>query len=245
MRLGLFLAGALLVYAQDAANFAAGEALYMGACSGCHGKTGEGSQGPSLLSGRASRLSREALVRTIRDGLPGTAMPNFPLAPDKLDQLAGFVRSLTAPAAGMATPGNAARGRAIFFGAGRCSGCHMLRGEGGYPGPDLSDIAAARTLGQLRESLRKPSERIAEGYGAATAVTGAGVQVTGVARDANNYTVHLVDHQGRLHRFQRSSLRSLDLPGQSLMPPVPEAMVEDLVAFLSRQYVRPLEGSKP
>ena len=40
----------------DPAAVEAGRQTYMGSCSGCHGATGEGSQGPSLLSGRASRL---------------------------------------------------------------------------------------------------------------------------------------------------------------------------------------------
>ena len=37
--------------------------------------TGEGSQGPSLLSGRVTRLSSQALFNTIKNGLPGTTIP--------------------------------------------------------------------------------------------------------------------------------------------------------------------------
>jgi mono/diheme cytochrome c family protein len=56
----------------DAASIDCGERIYMGSCSGCHGATGEGSQGPSLLSGRASRLPDRTLLSSIKNGVPGT-----------------------------------------------------------------------------------------------------------------------------------------------------------------------------
>src|SRR5689334_12062728 len=78
----------------DSASVEAGKQIYMGSCSGCHGATGEGSQGPSLLSGRASRLPDRTMLNSIKNGLPGTGMPNFPMADDKILQVAAFVRSL-------------------------------------------------------------------------------------------------------------------------------------------------------
>src|SRR5215813_1414993 len=82
----------------DSASVEAGKQIYLGSCSGCHGATGEGSQGPSLLSGRASRLPDRTLMNSIKNGLPGTSMPNFPMADEKLLQLGAYVRSLSAPA---------------------------------------------------------------------------------------------------------------------------------------------------
>jgi mono/diheme cytochrome c family protein len=120
MRLWLLLAVASTVFGQkglipsDAAAVEAGGRIYMGSCSGCHGATGEGSQGPSLLSGRASRLADRALINAIANGLPGTSMPNFPMGEEKVAQVAAFVRSLTAPAIRTQTPGDAERGRQLF-----------------------------------------------------------------------------------------------------------------------------------
>src|SRR5215813_11787360 len=57
---------------RDPASVQAGKQIYLGSCSGCHGATGEGSQGPSLLSGRASRLPDLTLVNSIKNGLAGT-----------------------------------------------------------------------------------------------------------------------------------------------------------------------------
>src|SRR5690349_15162952 len=110
----------------DPASVEAGKQIYMGSCSGCHGATGEGSQGPSLLSGRASRLPDETLVHSIKNGLPGTSMPNFPMADEKIVQVAAFVRSLTLPAIATQVAGDPERGRQLFFGSGRCSTCHMI-----------------------------------------------------------------------------------------------------------------------
>lgn len=245
MRMWLALLTMSLAPAQmptTAAAVEAGGELYMGSCSGCHGKTGEGSQGPSLLTGRASRLADGALFGVIRNGLPGTSMPDFPLADEKVWRIAAFVRSLTAPAVSARIGGDAAKGQAIFFGVGKCSGCHMIMGEGGHPGPDLSNIGAERTAHQLRESIAKPSARIEEGYRGITASLRGGQVVRGVAKNFNNYSVQIVDGGGRLHLLQRSELAGLEWMDGSMMPPVTNAeTVTDLVAFLARRTARPYE----
>ena len=222
----------------------AGRQIYLGSCSGCHGATGEGSQGPSLLSGRASRLTGSALLNTIQNGLPGTSMPNFPMGDEKVAQVSAFVRSLTAPAIATQVAGDPEQGRQLFFGAGKCAGCHMILGRGGYLGPDLSNIAAERTVPQLRESVLKPSERIADGYRGVTAVLKSGRTVQGVARNHNNYSVQIVDSAGKLHLLNRSELAKLDLMESSLMPATANASdTVHLIAFLARQSTRPKEES--
>lgn len=224
----------------DPSSIDAGRQIYLGSCSGCHGATGEGSQGPSLLSGRASRLSNQALFSAIKNGLPGTTMPNFPMADDKVASVAAFVRSLTTPAIANRAPGDAARGEALFFGAARCAGCHMIRGKGGYPGPDLSDIGVERTLHQLREAIVKPGERIADGFRAASATLRNGTQVTGVAKNYNNYSVQILDKTGRLHLLRREDCTKLAVEDRTIMPALTDAaQASDLVAFLARQSLRP------
>jgi putative heme-binding domain-containing protein len=223
----------------DSASVEAGKQIYMGSCSGCHGATGEGSQGPSLLSGRASRLPDRTLLNSIKNGLPGTSMPNFPMAEDKILQIAAFVRSLTLPAIAMQVPGDPEQGRRIFFGSGRCSTCHMISGQGGYPGPDLSNIGADRTVPQLRESVMKPSARIAAGYRSVTAVLKSGRTLQGVAKNYNNYSVQILDHAGKLHLLSRDEIAKLDVMDTSMMPAASDPnQALHLVAFLSRQSTR-------
>ena len=217
--------------------------IYMGSCSGCHGATGEGSQGPSLLSGRASRLPDRTLVNSIKNGLPGTSMPNFPMADEKVFQVAAFVRSLTLPAIATQVAGDPERGRQLFFGSGRCSTCHMILGRGGYPGPDLSNIGAERTVPQITESVMKPSARIADGYRSVTAVLKSGRTVQGVAKNHNNYSVQILDNAGKLHLLSRDEIATLNMPDVSMMPAVSDANEAlDLIAFLSRQSTRPKMG---
>ena len=249
MRLWLLLSLASALFAQrslipaDSAAVEAGKQIYLGSCSGCHGATGEGSQGPSLLSGRASRLPDRTLLHSIKNGLPGTSMPNFPMAEEKVLQVAAFVRSLTLPAIATPVAGDPERGRRAFFGAGRCSTCHMILGQGGYPGPDLSNIGAQRTAPQLRESVMKPSARIAEGYRSVTAMLKSGRTVQGVAKNHNNYSVQILDNSGKLHLLKSEEIEKLDMRDASMMPAVSDANEAlHLIAFLSRQSTRPQMG---
>ncbi|MBM3753458.1 MAG: c-type cytochrome [Acidobacteria bacterium] len=237
----VFMAHALAQLPRDLASIDAGRQTYMGACSGCHGATGEGSQGPSLHSGRVARLGNQALISVIKNGLPGTTMPNFPLADDKLRQLAAFLRTLTSPAIAAPLTGDPAKGRASFFGAAKCTGCHMINGRGGHPGPDLSNIGAERTLPQLRESLAKPSARIAEGFRTARVTLRDGSVIRGVAKNYNNYGAQILDAKGQLHLLQSADMAKLDIADTSMMPPVSD--INDLLAFLATQSLRPYEGA--
>jgi cytochrome c oxidase cbb3-type subunit III len=231
------------VIPADSPSMEAGKQIYMGSCSGCHGATGEGSQGPSLLSGRASRLPDQTLLNSIKYGLPGTSMPNFPMADEKILQVAAFVRSLTVPAIAAQVAGDPEKGRQVFFGAGRCSTCHMILGQGGYPGPDLSNIGAERTVAQIRESVMKPSARIADGYRSATAVLKSGRTVQGVAKNYNNYSVQILDGAGKLHLLSHDEIAKLDVMDASMMPAVSDSdEALHLVAFLSRQSTRTRMG---
>lgn len=238
----------LLFLAAAPADLEAGRQIYMGSCSGCHGATGEGSQGPSLLSGRVSRMPERALAALVKNGLPGTSMPNFDLPDGRLRQLTAFVRSLTAPAIMNPPAGDAGSGRAYFNGTGGCSGCHRILGEGGALGPDLSNAGAERTLHQLRESITKPSARIANGFATATATLTNGRKLEGVAKNHNNYSVQLLDKSGRLHLIPRAEIARFETSGDSLMPAVTDpAAVQNLLAYLARQSSRPLaaEGNEP
>lgn len=250
-RLCLIVSWAAILSAQrnlipsDPATVEAGKQIYMGSCSGCHGATGEGSQGPSLLSGRASRLPDRTLLNSIKNGLPGTSMPNFPMADEKVAQVASFVRSLTLPAIATQVPADPERGLELFFGAGRCSTCHMILGKGGHPGPDLSNIGADRTTPQLRESISHPSARIADGYRSATVALKSGAVVKGVVKNYNNYSVQILDPSGKMHLLSRDDITKLDLMDASMMPPVTDPkQVLDLIAFLSRQSTRQKTGDQ-
>jgi len=88
------------------------------------------------------RLSDEQLFDSIKKGVPGTDMPPCALPDEQIRRMAAFVRSLSQPAIASVVKGDVEAGREIFFKKGGCVSCHMIRSQGGFPGPDLSDIGA-------------------------------------------------------------------------------------------------------
>ena len=175
-------------------------------------------------------------------------MPPFPLPDEKIWQLVAFVRSLNAPAIESVVAGNGQAGRKIFFGTGTCTNCHMIRGQGGFLGPDLSDVGLKRTLNQLKEALLEPNEQVAAGFQGISVTTAEGEKIRGVAKNNDNYSVQILDAQGRLHLLLKKDLEEVVLRDKSLMPDdyahrLTAGEIEDLLAFLSRQSIRPVSAA--
>jgi putative heme-binding domain-containing protein len=173
-------------------------------------------------------------------------MPPSPLPEPQLKQVVAFVRSLGAPAIETVVPGNPEAGRQIFFGKGGCANCHAIAGHGGFLGPDLTDAGVIRSLSQLRESLLEPNKRIAEGFEAVTVTMRDGTRLNGIAKNHDNYSIQLLDSAGKLHLIARADADKIELGARSLMPDdfarrLSEEERRDVLAFLSRQAVRPRE----
>jgi mono/diheme cytochrome c family protein len=140
----LFLAVAALTPAQDIVK--QGEAVFQKSCATgyCHGARGTNGGAPRLA---ARGFDQAFIANTVRNGVPGTAMPAFGTTLSRAEATAvvAYVASLNgvanlipnsappdAPAAKLT--GDAARGRALFSdavrGFGRCSTCHEIGGIG-------------------------------------------------------------------------------------------------------------------
>ncbi|MGH9327159.1 MAG: PQQ-binding-like beta-propeller repeat protein [Terriglobia bacterium] len=170
-------------------------------------------------------------------------MPSFANLPgDELDALAAFVHALNSPAAESAVPGDQAAGEDYFFGAGKCSSCHMVDGRGSAVGPDLSDVANELTLDELRESLLAPSARITPGYGMVTVDLRDGKTVRGFARSRSNFEIVVEDLKGQFHLLENNQISAVQQEKESLMPPAKASAKElqNLIAYLSS-----LTGVKP
>ncbi|HLY15713.1 MAG TPA: PQQ-dependent dehydrogenase, methanol/ethanol family [Bryobacteraceae bacterium] len=230
---------------------AAGRKLYLEGCSGCHGPTAEGGRGPNLAKGDQIRgATNRHLLSVLNDGVKGSDMPPSGLPADKIWELAAYLRDLTAVAFDSSAPGDAAAGGALFFGTAGCSNCHTIRGRGGFPGPDLSNIARGRSYLQLRESLLDPDAEIADGYGGVTVLTKTGQAISGVARDSTNYAIQVLDTHGDLHRLLKADLREVVFRKGSLMPRdygerLTADEIQNLLAFLGRQAIRDGAASLP
>jgi putative heme-binding domain-containing protein len=182
------------------------------------------------------------LFAVVRKGIPGTEMPPSTLPDAEVWRIVAYLRDLNAPAIARRAAGDPARGESLFFGGGGCSGCHMLRGRGGFLGPDLADIAASRSYDDLRRSVADPDAYIEPGFQGVTATTVAGRRISGVARNRSNYSLQVLDADGGLHLLLATELVRVEFGVGSPMPkpPLSQPEITDLVAFLSRQA---LDGS--
>src|SRR5579885_3801206 len=145
------------------ADIAAGAKTFRSHCSPCHGIRGEGGRGPNLASGRFYHGSSDkALLETISNGIPGTEMPGLFYSPDRIRQIVAYIRSLNAATARSLT-GDAARGAVIFRNKG-CPQCHLVNGEGGRLGPDLTRIGEMRSPDYLRRAIIDPGADVPQGY---------------------------------------------------------------------------------
>lgn len=226
------------------ASIEAGAKLFVGTCSVCHGIDGRGgARGPDLTQGLVvNRGTDDEVAQVIRKGVPGSSMAAFELPEAQVQQLVAFIRSLSVKAAQLSVAGDPDAGKQVFFGKGRCSECHMVRGLGGLLGPELSNIGGERTLAEIRQSILQPGASAERKYKPVTVVTGGGEKITGVLRNRDSFSLQMIDQQGRLRFFLTRELSQIETHEKSLMPDNygtllrPEEL-QNLLAYLSRQTV--------
>jgi putative heme-binding domain-containing protein len=223
-----------------------GAVLFRQECVFCHGVGARGGmRGPDLTTGSWSHGGSDSeLAGTIRGGVPGTAMGPHNLTDDEIWQIVAYLRTLEQPPA--PTAGDRARGETLFFGAARCSTCHIVDGRGGRLGPELSTVGSARSRAYLVESIRQPGRQLTENrtfgdsslkYDTVTAVTTDGRTIVGVPMNEDTFTVQIMDMSERVHSFEKKSLTSFRHEERSLMPSydaarLTDADLNDLVAYL-------------
>jgi len=143
-----------------------------------------------------------------------------------------------------AVPGDAARGREIYRGKGNCGRCHIVRGEGGSLGPELTEIGARRSAGNLRAAVLDPEANLPEGFLQVTLVTKDGRRITGVRLNEDTFTIQVRDLNGRIFSFVKQDLKELQKDkGKSPMPDFRGVLsageIDDLVAYLVTLRGRP------
>lgn len=231
--------------AGQAQAIEAGQKIFQNGCAACHGANAEGGRGPNLNdNGHVRAMTDEQLFNTVRRGIPGTDMPGSKLSDSAVWEVGTFVRSLSTPAFSIPVSGNVQAGQTLFFDRAGCGRCHMIGGTGGFIGPDLTNIGASSTLKQLRQSIIDPNARIDDGFRGVTAVLRDGTRVEGVAKNNSSYSIQILDAHGRLHLLDKSDLTQIAFSKKSLMPDTYKNTLsprdlDDVLAFLSRQSVRP------
>ncbi len=245
----LTLAAAMFpLAAQSTTDLAKGKQLFLGMCLRCHGIEGGGGEGPNLNRPVLTRANTdEALTTVIRDGIPDRGMPRIRrLTNAELHALIVYVRSLGTVTA-VATTGNPENGKAVYKKSG-CASCHVVGGEGGTLGPELTNVGSHRAPDYLRQALVDPGAVLPRGtmlipgrgfneFLPVRAVARDGREVRGVRVNEDSFTIQIRDAGGQLYSFRKADLRALEKQiGKSMMPgytkfSAPE--LGDLVAYLS------------
>lgn len=232
-----------------AGNPTEGRALFVNNCALCHGVDATGGEGPNIQQAPAT-LGEPAVRNMIMRGVQGTEMPSFfmVLNAPQVSDIISYLRELATTATAGKVTGNPDQGEALFKSSG-CSACHMINGEGGDVGPDLSRVGSMRGPSYFNKKLLDPGADLpttgAEGdrgkwtrYLMFRAVKKTGQTVDGMRVGEDSFVIVLEDAQGNFHVLYKPDLQSLEKePGKSLMPTykgvLSPTQVNDLVAYLS------------
>ncbi len=233
-----------------------GEFQFRSNCAFCHGLGARGGgRGPDLTRAQKRHGNSDSeLFRTINEGVPGTAMPpngatqqGVGMTDTEIWQVIAYIRSVQVKAPAQA-PGDAAHGKALFFGDAVCYTCHMVAGKGGRLGPDLTATGSARAADYLVDSVRNPSRRLAQGiseamkefsqeYETVKVETADGHKFVGVVLNEDHFTLQMMDLREQVHLFEKDKLRSYEKSRESLMPAYDQKLLsdkdlQDIIAFL-------------
>ena len=132
--------------------------------------------------------------------------------------------------------GNEANGAAIVAGKGKCHTCHRIAGTGSLLGPDLTDIGATRTVGQIETSLLDPEVLVLPEHRSYRVVTRDGTAITGTLLNHDTFQILLRDQKNQLRTFNKSELREHGFVTGSPMPSyrstLSEQELHDVIAYL-------------
>jgi putative heme-binding domain-containing protein len=179
----------------------------------------------------------EALFLVIRDGIKGTEMPaGYAVDTRETWQLAAYVRSLGRTAR-ETVPGDPKRGQELYQTKEHCSQCHIISGQGGSLGPELTEIGSRRSAAHLRAAVLDPASTLPEGFLEVRLTTKDGRRITGVRLNEDTFTIQVLDLNAGLRSFFKDDLKELQRDtGKSPMPSFRGALsaseVDDLVAYL-------------
>lgn len=189
-----------------------GAKLYESACAFCHGATGKGATGPSLIDSSMVRHDKDGdlIGKIIREGRLEKGMPAFTIFDkDQVNDLVEFVharvtatdsRETAGPRSGYQLKkllsGDVAAGKAYFETTGGCAKCHSTTG-------DLAGVAKKYQPTELEGKLLYPRGKPST----AVITLKDGKTVRGTLAHLDPFYVAVTDGDGVYHSWERSSVK--------------------------------------
>jgi cytochrome c oxidase cbb3-type subunit 3 len=215
-----------------------GKQVFESRCAGCHGLDGRGGErAPDIaLNRKTQQRSDDELAQIVRRGLPETGMPPFASLGSNVKNVVAYLRQLQGKNESARFPGNARKGRELFYGKARCSECHAVAGSGGFIASELSGFGGNRSPDEIRQAIIKPTSTNRLG-GKMIVQMRDGREYAGVVRNEDNFSLQLQSLEGDFQLFQKSELSSFSRQPDSLMPADYAATLNrdelnDLISFL-------------
>jgi cytochrome c oxidase cbb3-type subunit III len=214
--------------------------IFESTCAACHGLDGRGGErGPDIATRpQIVQLPDADLRDVLRSGRTSAGMPPFAsLGENTIKALVAYVRFLQGKDAAAILPGDAASGKKIFFGKGRCADCHMIQGQGGFLGRELSDYGTTLSAREIRRYVVKPSESPTGGKRLTTVRLRDSGRITGIIRNEDNFSLQLQTLDGAFHFLAKSNIASMESAPEPIMPAnygsvLTGAELDDLVKYL-------------
>ena len=212
-----------------------GARLFVAGCATCHGVNGDTVRGVELLDGQFKRASTdEQLVTIITQGIPGTSMPPSNYSALEARMIIAYMRGVAGGDEINVTPGDVARGKALFEGEAGCASCHHVESR---MASSLADVGALRRPLELQQFILDASAAPQPSLRSVRAVTMSGAVIPGRLLNQSTFSVQMLDSSQTLRAFDRTDLREFMIYEASAMPSYREKLdsqeVADLVTYLT------------
>jgi len=219
-----------------------GRKTFESVCATCHGLDGRaGERGPNIATrAEVQQLSDEETLHVLQTGIPVRGMPAFgALGVPKIKAVVAYLRVLQGGGKASPIPGDAQRGKLLFFGKARCADCHMINGIGGFIGADLTSYGSKGSAEEIRTAITEPNKDMEPRERTVAVTTREGRQFAGIARNEDNFSLQLQSLDGTFHLFSKNALEHFEYLPKSLMPSdygtvLSASELDDLVSYLVR-----------
>jgi putative heme-binding domain-containing protein len=217
----VIVCGLAAAHAQSKPDTSAGAKTFSRICAACHGSDGRGGErAPDIATNRViTTRTVTDLEADVKNGVPGKGMPAFAyLGPQGVSDVVAYLRVLQGKDVVVTIAGDPAAGKMLFEGKAGCARCHMVKGSGGFLGPDLSAYASGIAPEEIHLAITEPDRRLQPTYAVVDLVLGNGTALSGTVRAEDNFTLTIQTDTGAFRTFQKAALKSIRHTTHSVMP---------------------------